>query len=287
MLPIKVNLPLKTVSDRFFSCRAVLWALDAYGDRLAEVLGESFGPLLDEGQAMPFEVQLTLFEKKLIQVSGQMVETARGYRDQKARESVSRRRRDQRAGKVNSAVVGLRQAFTGIYSEEKLAEIGFARRTPQPPGELQEQASHLVTRLSDPELDLSGSRFGDFQLDAAHLAQELVGSVKDLREAADDLAREERRSEAMKLAKDDALKEHDRWFVWIAQTVESLCRVAGLDEVAKRVRPSSRRPGVTAKKFVEPEDAESEGKAEDGEPAAEASSESSPEAAGSAATRSS
>ncbi len=72
----------------------------------------------------------------------------------------------------------------------------------------------------------------------------------------------------------DAIREYNRWFVWIARTVESLCRVAGLDEVAKRVRPSSRRPGVTAKKFVEPDDGKAEGNAEEDEPAGESSPDS-------------
>lgn len=273
MLPININQPLKTVSDRVQSCKAVLWALRVYGGQLLEILGESFAPLLAAGQAMPFEVQLELFEKKLILIRDRMLETERAYRDQKARESLSRTRRIERAGRVNSAVVGLRKAFAGIYSDQKLAEIGFARRTPQPPGVLLEQASHLVTRLNDPLLDLTGSRFGDFQLDAKNLAKALVSSVDDLEEAVDDLAREERQSEAMKLAKDQAIQEHNRWFVWIARTVESLCRVAGLDEVAKRVRPSSRRPGVTAKKFVEPDDAKAEDDSQD------AKSESSSEAA--------
>ncbi len=253
MLPINVNRPLKTVNDRVQSCRAVLWALATFGDRLVEVLGEAFDLLLEEDQAMPFEVQLELFARKLAEIRDRMVEAARAYRDQKARESIVREQRNQRAARVNSEVVGLRKAFTGIYSDAKLAEFGFARRTPQPPAALLEQASHLITRLSDPQLDLSGSRFGDFQLDAPSLAGELVKSVEKLQQAVDDLVKEERRSEALKLIKDDAIRDHNRWFVWIARTVESLCRAAGLDEVAKRVRPSSRRPGVTAKKFVEPE----------------------------------
>lgn len=285
MLPTKVNLPLKTVSDRVQSCKAVLWALETYGDRLVEILGESFGPLLEDGQALPFDVQFQLFTKQLRLVSDQMLGTARAYRDQKARESISRGTRDERAADVNSGVVGLRQAFAGIYSEEKLAEIGFARRTPQPPAELLEQASHLVDRLGDPELDLTGSRFGEFQLDAQQLAQELVKSVKAMQEAADDLSREVRRSEAMKLAKDDAIVEHDRWFVWIARTVESLCRVAGLEEVAKRVRPSSRRPGVTERKFEPPDDAESDGDTEGGTSLGAASAEAPSETADPDASR--
>ena len=264
MLPINVNLPLKAVTDRVQSCRAVLWAIDTHGNRLAGELGGSFDPLLDEGQVTPFETQLELFKKKLTLDLDQVVTNDRAYRDQKAREAISRGWRDEQVESVNSGVIGLRQAFTGIYSEDKLAEFGFARRTPQLPGELQEQASHLVARLADPALDLTGSRFGEFQLDAPVLARELVSSVDTLQAAADDLGREERKTEALKLAKDEALARYNQSFLWIARTVESLCRLAGLDEVAKRVRPSRRRPGVTAQRFEPPADPTSEGEGEGG-----------------------
>ncbi len=258
MFPINLNLPLKAVTDRIRSCRAVLWAIETFGRRLIEILGESYGSLLEEGQAMPFEVQLVLFKKKLSLLCDRLVSTDRAYRDQKASESLVRGRRDKWVEEVNTDVVGLRQAFTGIYSDDKLAEFGFARRTPQLPAELVEQASHLVTRLDAPELDLTGSRYGDYQLDAPHLAAALVRSVGALRQADDELAQEERKTEVLMLAKDAALDEYNTGFLWIARTVESLCHLAGLEEVAKRVRPSSRRPGVTARKFDDSEDSPSE-----------------------------
>ncbi len=273
MLPINVNLPLKAVTDRAQSCRAVKWAIDTFGTVMVENLGESFDPLLDEGQVTPFATQLELFKKKLNLELDQVVTTDREYRDQKAQEAISRTWRDQQVESVNTGVIGLRQAFTGIYSENKLAEFGFARRTPSRTGELEEQTSHLVKRLSDPELDLTGSRFGDFKLDAPFLAQELVGSVDSLQLATDDLAREERKTEALKLAKDEALERYNKSFLWIARTVESLCRLAGLDEVAKRVRPSQRRPGVTAERFNPSADAQSDGEAGDNGTEGEASSE--------------
>ncbi len=136
--------------------------------------------------------------------------------------------------------------------------------------------------LEDPEEDRCEIRF-----EASEVSQKLAGSVETLEERIDHTTREERQSEAMKLAKDEALRRYNKSFLWIARTVESLCRLAGLDEVAKRVRPSSRRPGVTARKFVKPEDEQSEGNAEGGTSEGEGSSESSSEAAASEAPRSS
>lgn len=270
MLPLNINRPLKAVTDRIQSCQTVVEALDAYGDQLVAVLSESLDPLLEEGQVTPFATQLSLFRKKLPLDRDQLVTTDRSYRDQRARESVVRRRRDDQMAEVNGDVVGLRRAFTGFYSEERLAELGFARRTPQTPVELLEQAAYLVERLGDPELDLSGSRFGDFQLVANAMTKKVNESVEALAPLIEEVARSERRSEAKKLAKDDALETYNTSFVWIARTVESLCQLAGLDEVARRVRPSRRRPGETEK---EPEETEGD------EPTDEETQESSSEAA--------
>ncbi len=253
MLPLNVNLPLKTITDRIRSCQAVLWALDTYGDRLVDVLGKTLSPLLDPDQTLPFTTDLDLFRKQLLASRDRMVATDRAYRDQRARESLARGRRNARVKDVNRHVVDLRRAFDGLFRPEKLAELGFARRTPQVPGELLEQASHLATRLAVPNLDLSGARVGELKLHPGQIA-ELAEATELLRLALDQLAGDIRQTEALKLAKDDTLADFNRWFLWIARTVESLCHLAGLDEVAKRVRPSGRRPGLTEKKFEPPEE---------------------------------
>ncbi len=69
--------------------------------------------------------------------------------------------------------------------------------------------------------------------------------VERLGETLEDVVREERQSEAMKVAKDEALAAYDLTFQWVAGSAESLFKLASLPELAKRVRPSSRRRGVT------------------------------------------
>ncbi len=244
MVPQNVNRPLKTVTARIQSCRTVVWAIDTFGGRLVDELDPSFTPLLGEGQEMPFETQLELFKKKLILDRDQLVAADRAYRDQRAWESLVRGRRDAAVTEVNRDVVDLNGALTGVYTPEKLTELGFPRRMPRGPEELSEQASYLKVRLSDPDLDLTGARF-ELQVEPSNLVAKLSGSSETLSQMIDELAREERKTEALKLAKDDALSVYNSSFLWIARTVESLLRLAGLDEVARRVRPSSRRKGET------------------------------------------
>ena len=148
MIPLNVNLPLKSVTDRIQSCRTVLWAIDAFGDRLVDHLSESFDPLLEDGQVTPFATQLALFKKKLILNRDHLVTCDRAYRDQRAQETLFRTRRDDQVKVVNSDVVGLRRVFTGNYSDDKLAGFGFARRTPQQPGELLEPCQRSPSFLA-------------------------------------------------------------------------------------------------------------------------------------------
>lgn len=258
MIPKNVNQPLKTVAQRVQSCRAVMWAIDVHGDRLLERLDTTYASLLSEGQETPFPTQLALFGKKLTGSRDQIVGVDRAYRDQRALESVFRGRRDTIAAELLSHTIQLRKAFSGFYSEDRLAELGFARSTPRQADQLLEYATHLVDRLNDPEIDLSGSEYDGVQLDVSLLVVKVVESFPKLRQAIDAVAQQERQSEVLLLAKNEVLDQHNKTFLWIARTVESLFSLAGLEEVAKRIRPSNRRPGVTEKPFEEPESGDDE-----------------------------
>ncbi|MFO0644385.1 MAG: hypothetical protein U0183_34515 [Polyangiaceae bacterium] len=50
----------------------------------------------------------------------------------------------------------------------------------------------------------------------------------------------------------NALAENDRTFQRAAAAVEALARFGGRDDIADKVRPSARRPGLPAEEEVEP-----------------------------------
>ncbi len=52
--------------------------------------------------------------------------------------------------------------------------------------------------------------------------------VEHLGQALEDVSREERRVEASKIAKDEALEAYDRTFLWVARSAEALFRLADL-----------------------------------------------------------
>lgn len=253
MLTKTLNVPSSMVAERMQSCELVLWALVTFGRQMVDVLVERFSSHLEEGQAMPFATELELFKKELTRLRDDLRAADRHLRTQKLQETQSRKRRDAVIKDVNAKVAKLRRLFGGVYEDDQLAEVGFARRNARPPEELLEQAAYLVVRLGRKNLQLTGSQYDDFELDAPKFARELKPRVTKLRLALTALRRQERQTEAAQLAKNEAMEEFNQGFVWMARTVESYLRLAGLEKQAALVRPSTRRPGVTQQKPELPE----------------------------------
>ncbi len=245
MLTKTLNVPSSMVAQRMQSSELVLWALVTFGRQMVDVLVERFSAQLEEGQVMPFATELELFKKELTRLRDELLAAERHVRTQRLRETRSRKRRDDVIKDVNAKVARLRRLFGGVYDDDQLADVGFSRRNARDPEELLEQAAFLAVRMGRKNLRLTGSQYDDFELEAPKFAKELKPWVKKLRLALTDLRKQERQTEAAQLAKDEAMGEFNRGFLWMARTVESYLRLAGLKKQAELVRPSTRRPGVT------------------------------------------
>ncbi len=226
---------------------------------------------LPGGTSLLIEPLLETLVGLLEEARDRLIASDRDHRDQMAKASGFRRLRGKAFEALVPYVAGLRDACKGIYGPDTVEQLGFAVRMPTHPGVLFEQAEHLAVRLGEPDLVLPEPRFKGVDLAPADRAEEMSPLVRQLGQMLDGVSREERRADATKIAKDEAQAEYDRTFVWGARTAEDLFRMADLSEVAKRVRPSTRRPGLT----VEAEAGELD--VESGEPA-DAEDDSAPEA---------
>ncbi len=240
-----VNLPSKMLMQRLVSCRVVLWALLTHGPRLAEIFHGPLGRLLPDGLQAFLEQLVTQLREVLTAARDLLITSDRNLRDQKALTTRYRRKRDEAFKQLSPVVAGIRDTFKGACGPEVAEELGFAIRHPEQPAELHEQAEHLTTRLGESELKLPAVRYNGVTLDPSVLVGEMEPLVEELGQALEDVTREERQTDAMKIAKDEALQAYDRAFSWVAGSSASLFRLANLPEVAKRVRPSTRRSGVT------------------------------------------
>ena len=88
-------------------------------------------------------------------------------------------------------------------------------------------------------------RFPGMCFDATYWTGRLTAAIVPLKGALADVAREERENEATYVAKTRAIEAYDQTFSQVATYVSAMLAIAGEKELARRVRPSSRRPGQT------------------------------------------
>lgn len=240
-----VNRPSKALIGRLVSSRVVLWALDTHGPQLMDRVADPAETLLATGSSEIFEPLVGHLSALLTEAKSQLTRADRQNRDQVARASMFRRLRNDAAKELAPLVAGLRDAFRGIFGPNAIEDLGFAVRQPERADELFEQAEHLLDRLAAASEELPEARFSSLPVDPASLAAEIRPRVARLGEALEEVTREVRRAEASLLAKDEAVARFDRTFQWAARIAEVSFKLVELHEIAKRVRPSTRRPGIT------------------------------------------
>jgi len=165
-------------------------------------------------------------------------ETSHAYRVAKVKVFEIRRRRDENGQDLRGHHRSLKKRFLAGYEEEDLDLV--ALESPPSPriADLREQSRDFVERARDPELPakLRGPKTPTAALDFPALADEFEEKVnvydqrnKELKEA------EKQRDEAL-AAKRAAKELNKRIYTNVARIQEGLYRLAGLDELADRIR---------------------------------------------------
>lgn len=163
------------------------------------------------------------------------------------------RHRNRVAGELRVLMVAGRGLSAHLFGDDKLAEIGFARRVEEAAEALLEQAVTVVDTVRGSGFVAPKPRLRTFTADLRDLATDLEPALGRVRGALEDL--EAARCD-VRLAlhdRNEALEAFNRDFLHIARIVEGLLRRAGLDDLAERVRPSTRRRGTTRVPFAEDE----------------------------------
>ncbi|MEE8524149.1 MAG: hypothetical protein V3T72_09485 [Thermoanaerobaculia bacterium] len=176
---------------------------------------------------------------------------------------------------VLAGIVGMRKQRDTLNKElsgrfqkarhtlEKLADPGqgfellaVSGDTPRDPTGLVRQVRATVGFLESPNVNLPESDLG-INVDLTTMVTRLGTDADGLDAALTTLARERKVAQVTRQAKNDAFAAYDHAFRFVASTLEGLFHLAGLHELAERVRPVVPRPGRPAE----------DGGAEDGEPA--------------------
>lgn len=149
--------------------------------------------------------------------------------------------RDDAAAAVYKALVDLRQVLVACFGKQVLPSFGITGDTPRDPVVLARAGAAAVKHLR-----VFVAEGGRFTFLPAEWVERLNPSVVRLQEAVKAVAQDVRENQLALEKKTNAIEAYDFAFRSVANFLTGLFSAAGRDDLAKRVRPSSRRPGQTA-----------------------------------------
>jgi hypothetical protein len=141
------------------------------------------------------------------------------------------------------AVIPFRDSVTALFGSDYARELGFTGPTPDQPEAVLSVTERVLERVK--KFPAPASRFGEASVDPIALSKSLEAPCKKLADALEDDVREQRQSTVAQLEKDELVANFDRAFSTAANLLSSLLDYAGNPTMARKVRPSRRRPGNT------------------------------------------
>lgn len=152
--------------------------------------------------------------------------------------------RDQAAERVRHVVLDLRQVIETFFGAGALAPFGIVGRLSEDPVVLQRVGAAALAHLR--VFEPPPARLKSMTFDNAEWIELLKRPVAELEKALVEVARDQRQDETAMTARNRAIAEYDLAFRATASLLVGLFIAAGREDLADRVRPSSRRPGQTA-----------------------------------------
>jgi hypothetical protein len=143
-------------------------------------------------------------------------------------------------------LVDARAAVEATYGAKGLTLLGLGQAVPVDPSVLATTAAAVVKALRDGGIKLPKPKRAGLKLDRGDFADEIDAELPALQKALATVAKEDREKEATQRAKNTAMERNDTTFSRGAGWLAASCLLAGLDDIAGKVRPSGRRPGRTA-----------------------------------------
>ena len=237
----------KMIRDRRKSGDSVSSSIDTHIDIVVDSLEESFADRLEEGETLPdFRTVFRILQRALAAGVEELVEANARHLQELDDDITLRQRRDELVGRLGDKVSRFREALSGLYGPGRALEMaGIEGRTQQEPVALQTQVERILDRFGNPEVELAPPTFGGFQMDPVLVVEHFRPDYQELNGLLTELKRENRKSDATLIAKNEAMARYDKTFRPITNCLASFYQLAGQDELAERVKPSARRSGRT------------------------------------------
>ncbi len=273
----------KQILARQRSAQDVEASVTLNGPEIGRKLDERFGKIATEGEAprpshrdvlFTLRDDLAASRRKMVVLDNDHVENLRRHLE-------TRSERDELLSRLYDHLGISRRTIEDLF-KPKSAFVLAAIEGPTSPNSdtLVKQANIAINRLKSPDMALPEARFKGVKVDPETLAEELEADVGQLRDKNTELRQARRKVQHSRKRKNRAIEEHDQTFLWTARTLEGYYQLAGEEDLAKEIRPSTHRPGRRAAEVAEgSDDGDSAGAKSDGDATSEPSEGVTPEPA--------
>lgn len=237
------------------SGRATRSAIFKFAPAIADSITEQLRPFLAAGETFPdVRLLLTLIDRSMEARLQAFLDANTRAELERSDDAEPRERRSRLARELRARLMSIRSHLVDAYSPADRAALGVTKAPGQTPVDVDTYATTVLGALAKPDLVLRPKVEIGVELRPSAIVEQLAPHAAALSTALDDVAREEKELAEVTLERMRARDEHDANFVALAGLVEALARAAGLHDVADRIRPSTREPGVLHDEPEEPED---------------------------------
>ena len=239
-VPMASNPMTKMVTHRDRSTTAVVAAATTH----APVVTQGLAPLLGAEAATAANTLLKASAEHLSKHRDALVAAESAHAAELADDGPARKERDAAIASLRDTVINVREVAPVAASAGYAVSVGLTGATPEDASTLVRQAQYVAGKLSS--TPVPPSRLPGYTFPAAEFANQLKTGADRLDAAVKKVAGEGKENAETQLARDNALAAYDEAFQTVANLTTALLEAAGLDELAGKVRPSSRRKGLTA-----------------------------------------
>lgn len=240
----------KQVTDRSKSALAVSTAGRTHAAEVATALQEILSPALEAGESIPNVALLVELLARTLDTSAHlMVKTDETHHLELSDDAAPRQARDESTVELSDELVELREWIVGLYGAKEVEKFGFTGSTPSDPVVLVRYTQNVIQAFQNISPWPKPRRAG-VTWDVNATVSKLLSLSSALENHIKSVAREAREAEASLQAKHNAMAEYDERFGQVATFLVGLFRLAGKQDLADRIRPSSRRRGQIAQNDV-------------------------------------
>jgi hypothetical protein len=235
---------LKETYARKRSSEFVESAIDVHGDAIGAAQAEKLSQELREGEEMPdIALYLRLMARRMGRYRSHLEEKSEAHFQELAADDGYRKMRDEAMGDLTRVYLATRQTVASGYSPEDAAALGFEPNVATDPAQMVLQVQRLLTNFAKPEAQQMQPVIRTVQFVPTEGEAMFRPHLDKLITARAALNQDKRKADGTQTAKKGAVAENDLEFGQISRCFETAFAFAGRDDLARRVRPSSRRPG--------------------------------------------